>query len=500
MRRLRCLLVSLVVSALSSSAQAQTTPTPAAPAPVPAAPAAPVVPAAAGPTASAEGAAPAAGSGPSLQEVLALVNRHFPLLAAAERDRAVAQGDLMAAQGGFDPLWRTRAAWIPVGYYQTRRLDTVLTQPTSLWGTSFFAGYRFGQGSFAVYDGKAATLTGGEVRAGVAVPLLRDGPIDARRAALGSAQLGPRLAEQGVEAQRIEVTRAVGLRYWTWVESGKALQIAQQMLRLAEERDEALAERVQRGDLASIERDENLRSILSRRSAVVQFERALQGARFELEYYLRGLPGSAILPAGNRVPDFPEPTPPTARNLDEEAAAAAARRPDVARLLTQREQLRFERQMAENQARPALDFQATASKDVGLGAGSLRPFDVELALTLDVPLLARVARGKAESAAAKQAKIDFQVAALRNRILADLRDAAVAETAARERLDLARRELALARRLAAAEREAFKLGQSTALLVNLREQAVGDAALRELTALADFQRALVVYRAVAAGP
>lgn len=455
---------------------------------------------AASPSARADDAAPVAASDasapPELARLVQLVATQFPAVLAADKDRAIAEGDLLAAKGGFDPSFRTRAAWLPEGYYKNGRLDSIVTQPTPLWGTSVFAGYRVGAGSFPVYDGKAITGDYGEVRGGVNVPLWRDGPIDARRAALWSAELGPKIAEASAHAQRIEVVRALTIRYWTWVEAGKAVEVARAQLRLAEERDEGLAERVRRGDLAEVERLENQRVLAARRAAVVQVERAREGARLELAMYLQGVQGAPTL--GDRAPDLPEPGPARPGPAGDETARALARRPDVARIAAQRQQIGYEMDLARNQTRPAIDLQAAISKDVGPTPDNLRPLDLEVGVVVDIPVLARTGRGKLDAATAKLDKLDLQARALKARIAADVADAIVAEGAARERLALARAELAVAQRLARAERDALDLGTSTLLIVNLREQAVADAAYKEIAALADYHRAVAVYQAATA--
>lgn len=67
--------------------------------------------------------------------------------------------------------------------------------------------------------------------------------------------------------------------------------------------------------------------------------------------------------------------------------------------------------------------------------------------------------------------------------------------AARQRVLVARREVALATELEAAERQRFEQGDSTLLIVNLREQATAESKVREIDAVLDFQRALANYRA-----
>lgn len=62
-------------------------------------------------------------------------------------------------------------------------------------------------------------------------------------------------------------------------------------------------------------------------------------------------------------------------------------------------------------------------------------------------------------------------------------------------LDVLSQEVALARELEGLERDRFALGDSTQFLVNLRELATADAALRETKVLADYQKALVTVDA-----
>jgi hypothetical protein len=72
-----------------------------------------------------------------------------------------------------------------------------------------------------------------------------------------------------------------------------------------------------------------------------------------------------------------------------------------------------------------------------------------------------------------------------------VQDALSALRAARAILDVVTAELQVTRELESLERDRFALGDSTQFLVNLRELASADAAVREARALADFQKALV---------
>ena len=140
-----------------------------------------------------------------LEEVTAAALRSYPLLKAAEQERAIAAADLLSAEGGFDVTWKTRATIIPVGYYDSVKIDSALERPTALWGITPFVGYKLGSGRFAVYDGRLETLDYGEARAGVNAPLWRNGPIDRRRATLARAEIGTEVARLSVVEVPVDV-------------------------------------------------------------------------------------------------------------------------------------------------------------------------------------------------------------------------------------------------------------------------------------------------------
>ena len=70
----------------------------------------------------------------------------------------------------------------------------------------------------------------------------------------------------------------------------------------------------------------------------------------------------------------------------------------------------------------------------------------------------------------------------------------------RERVKLATAEAEAARKLEQGERKRFVMGDSNLIFVNLREQTAAEAAIREVDALLDFQKALAAYQAALAEP
>ncbi len=451
-------------------------------------------------------ASAAQGAPLELSVVLASVERHPPLVAAADRDRDAADGELRAAEGSFDPQWRTRAAAGPVGYYNPLTIDTSLVQPTRLWGATLFAGWRLGEGlsytGIPIYDGKSETNTLGEVRAGLSVPLWRNGPIDRARANIRRAELGRTVAALGAQQQRLELARLAAQRYWEWAAAGRRLAVARALLALASERDAALGERVARGDLPSIERTDNTRAIVQREGAVIAARRGLEQAAIELSIYVRDAQGSPRVPAPEELPTAsPEPAALAPACESRGARLALTARPEPRRFEAQRDRERVEREWAENQQRPAIDVTVAASHDLGQGPQSRQGPVLEAGLVLDIPLLNRVATGRARVAEAAMARAEEQRRLALDRVAADVRDAVSALEAARERVGLARREVAVAREVAELERQRLTLGEGTLLVLNLREVAAAEAGIREVDALLEWQRAAASYRfAVGAAP
>jgi len=272
--------------------------------------------------------------------------------------------------------------------------------------------------------------------------------------------------------------------------------VARAFLDLATSRDAVLAERVARGDVPALEQAENRRSILQRRGQLASAERSLAESANELALYLRDASGAPLTPSSERLPaTLPDPAPPALGAARADEADAPGRRPDLARLEAQRAQARIDLELAKNQRLPAIDLLAALSKDLGPGDASRDKPVFEASVVIDVPLPGRGPAGRAQAAAAVAEKLDAQVRLGRDRIVADVRNATVALTTAGERARFTQQELDLARQLAEAELSRFRLGESNLLLVNLREQATAEAAVRHVDALADYHKAVAAQRA-----
>ncbi|MDP2274363.1 MAG: TolC family protein [Archangium sp.] len=438
-----------------------------------------------------------------LGEVLTVAEQAFPSLVAARADVEGASGEQLTAAGAFDPVWRTRAWTSPVSGYPHTRLDSVIEVPTPLWGANFFAGYRLGLGKIPDYYRERETLSGGEVRAGVNVPVLRNGPIDRRRANLARAELSQQLAGLSLDQQRLEVTRLAAFRYWDWVAAGHRREIARALLQTAKDRDAQLAARAKEGDVPVFDREDNQRALAQRQALLVQAQRALEQSSFELSLFLRDAQGNPVMPGDARLPPvFPQPDLSTREPPDLEAALV--RRPELQRLLAQKKQQEIELRFQENQVLPLLDVGVAFTQDFGNTPEEvLKPLanpELEFNAVLEVPLLYRAPLGRVQSARAGLSRLEAQARLASDRVVVDVRDALSALSAASERITFTRQEVAVSIRLEQGERTRFELGDSTLLFVNLREQATAEARLREIDSLTEHHKANAALRAALAAP
>lgn len=437
-----------------------------------------------------------------LEAVINSVIESYPLLRSAMLGRNIAQGDLLAANGEFDLKLKADTLNMPVGNYENYRQFVGAEQPL-YGGGSVFGGYRLGTGNFPIYYGERATNLGGEFKAGVLLPLAQNRTIDDRRAGLWRNQWEVQGVEPEIQAQLIEFIRVASITYWNWLAAGQNVQIAEDLLKNATERNDGLRIRVQKGDAPAIELTDNERLIVSRRTKLIDAQRKFRQSAVKLSLFLRDESGEPVVIDQSRLPlEFPEATDPSPRDLDTDIQSAIANRPELRALAIFSEQLNIDLATANNLFLPQIDVVLATSQDVGSPADPKKndksQLELEGGLVASVPLQRRKARGKLNAVEAKLAQVRAKTGFTQNKIVAEVQSTSAALNAAFQQLAQAHRSLDLARQMEAAERRKFDLGDSNLLLVNLREQATADAASTEVEARLNYFDAQADYRAVLA--
>lgn len=169
----------------------------------------------------------------SLMQVLQSIDTHYPQVKIARLEIIKASGAFVNANGKFDPTLEASTRSQPAGGYINNYGDTQLTIPTLYNGLKLFAGYRNGQGDWPIYYQNFLTNSGGEYRAGLSLPLLRDRLIDKERTGLLSSAQLMLMKAQDAEAIKIKIYQDGIKAYWQWVEAGLQIKTFKQLLLLA---------------------------------------------------------------------------------------------------------------------------------------------------------------------------------------------------------------------------------------------------------------------------
>lgn len=426
----------------------------------------------------------------TFDEVEESVRNHDPRIREAIERLRGAEGNAMSARGAFDPQLSAIGRLLTGGFYDLRRANTELRQATTVWGSEVFVGYRLGLGLNenypTYYDDE--TLSGGEIRAGIDLPIWRNGPIDAPRAERKRTRRLEEAAEGSLSSTRLDLRIAAAAAYWDWVAAGQQLQVAQALLALAEERQGALARRLEAGSISEFDLTDNERIVFERKDLLVAAERALQRAAFTLSLFFRDDDGRSVVPPDSRLPGeiaF-EPIEPRVQKTIVDRVLDC--HPQVNASRAQLAAAEVELALAKNQVAPNLDARFQVSRDLGDLTGTTQDLTLpgtvyEGAVVFSMPLVLRPERGRLTAARAKVEEERAGLKFVQDQLRAQLSDAASAVDAAQERVGITASVVDVADQLARGERRRFESGASNLIFVNLREQQAATARVRSVEAL-----------------
>lgn len=430
----------------------------------------------------------------TLNSVLRSSARHFPTVQAAKATIAEREGNRLAAEGVFDPRVDGGLYSRLGGFYDGTTADVGFYQSMPFMGAEVFADYSVSGGDFPIYEDQLVTTDFGQARVGVALSLLRDRDIDDRRFAVSKAQLETEIAAFGLLAEQINILQEAYIAYARWLISAELLVAYEELLNIAVVRGVALERQVEAGDVAEILLVENEQAVLQREGLVVESRRQVRLSAERLALYLRDEDGVVVFP--NYAPSLAMPeqdegfleTP-----VDELIEQALMNRPDIAVAKTLQTQFRLERRIAENLAKPRLDFRVYSARDFGSGTLRRQGTDTIADISFSIPLAIRTARGRAASADARLTGVGYELRLLIDEAQRDLRLSLVNLRATTELKEVALRELTVAQRLAEAELRRFEAGTSDYFLLNVRERSLGEAQLKRWQAELNHQVALANY-------
>ncbi|MGQ3890455.1 TolC family protein [Legionella sp. CNM-4043-24] len=432
----------------------------------------------------------------SLDTILQSVNQSYPKIIAARLQVARAQGDYLSALGQFDPYLKADTRSQPEGGYINNYANNEFSIPTLANGIRLFAGYRIGRGDYPVYYQNYLTNSGGEYRAGVAMPLLRDFFIDKQRTALLSQAETIAMSVHDVAATRLSVYHETIKAYWQWVGAGLQLQTFRHLLHLAQKRQDAVVRLAAAGDLPALAVAENQQIIMQRQQLVNQGTMLYEQSAVALSLYYRDEKGQPLLPSVRQLPSAALAEKPHPMGNPGQTQRELIRHPAIQKLDRYYQIIRLKRNLAKNELLPNLDAVAYTSKQYGTGADpKLLPQAALVGVHFKFPVFRREAKGKIISTTSELRQIETERQLLYEQLNNQFSNLLIALGRYRQQWKLLSQELKLAQQVEAGEAKKFHEGDSTLFLVNQREQSTAQVQLNLINVSVNLQetRALVRF-------
>lgn len=430
----------------------------------------------------------------AFESFYAQVLANHPVARAARLARDQATQDVRIARGAFDPTlvatWDRKAE---KGSDKYSEVDAELKLPT-ITGADVKVGYSRGLGPSL--NPQNGTPNAGQLALGLSVPLGQRLITDERRNALAQA----RAALDFAENDRVSIVNALLLRatrdYARWFEAWRRAAIARDGVGLADFRLRAVRSRFANGEAPAIDTLEARLEVNRREGIRVQEEQTLFTATILLQAYLwdeRGMP--ADLPDGARPSADRFADPVAFERVATWLAAAERAHPELAKIGARIRQIEAQRLFLGQQFIPfaALDVSALADADKtdGIADAGTWGDNYKFGATFRSPVLYLRERGRFSQVNQRldqQRQLEAQLRRdIRNAVLVGANDVRAVD----DQITLQAVTVQQSRGMLAGEQRRFENGESSLLIVNLRERLVLDEEVR----LASLQARAAVVRA-----
>ncbi len=353
-------------------------------------------------------------------------------------------------------------------------------------------------------------------------PLLRGRQTDQARTQLRITALDRQKTNAQLQQQVQDVVAAVERAYWALVAARREVDVRASSVALAQQQRADTQARIDARTAATLDIAQPTAEVERRRGDYLASQEAAARAERTLKLLLSDDPADPIW-SQTLAPSDPVDTDVRPVDVQRGLSDAMARRPELAAASADVSSADAQTALAKDALRPQVDVVASYTSrglagdhnpdtvafpgvplvfpDVLNGglATSLHTLadqrfpDASIAISVDVPLGRRSARGDLGAAQAQQRQASLRMAQLRDAIAVDVLNAATALETAAARIQSTRAALAAANTQLQAEQERFTAGTSTNFLVLTRQNDLQQAQLAEISALSDYRRALTEF-------
>ncbi|TAE21163.1 MAG: TolC family protein [Candidatus Kapaibacterium sp.] len=422
------------------------------------------------------------------KQFLQAVMKAHPVVQSAALENKIADNEIQSALGSFDPMIRAgydTKVEASKSKYDDLYADVEVPLAT-LFGPKILAGYSRAIGGSI--NPEISTGNAGNVLLGLSAPLWQGVLTDRRRTALDKARLRPTLATANQRFEQNNLLRAAAFQYWSWAEAAEQLDIADSVFKISVQRVRFITARSRRGEISPLDTVEALQELERRRGDIFRSQRVLEQAGIDAAVFLWTDAGTAQTLAQPPA-SLPKEPPLDSLSIRADRERAMTLRPEMLRLDVNAQSLTLDMNLAREAQKPFIETKAQWFYGIDKGTAD----NFKLGVNLGLPLFFRTANAQTELLSVSIERLRLQTLQVSRFINADIDNALSALGRAAERIQAAEKELGYAMRMADGEQRRFREGETSLLIVNLRERAAAEAASRVVSARADYLRAWTQY-------
>lgn len=430
----------------------------------------------------------------SFEQFLRRVVAANPLLQSAALEQNVARAEQQSALGSFDPVLRSiYDLKEDLGKDKINTFDANVELPlNALFGPKLSTGFRRSIGESS--NPEIRTALGGQMNLGLSLPLWQGVLTDRRRTNLEKANLRPLLANIVQTQEQNNILRVAGLQYWSWSEAFEQVRIAQAVFDISLQRLNFIAARARRGEVAPLDSIEALQEIERRRGDVFRVQRAFEQAGIDLAVFLWLGNGNTTNFTPQQLTELPRSMPPEppvdSLRVQADRTAALMLRPEMQRIDFNQQNTQLDLNLAYEFQKPFIETKAEWYYPLG---SEVALNNYKLGINFAMPVFFRTANAQVDLFNISLDRINLQRAQVSRLVQAEVDNAFNALQRAADRIRAADREVVYATQMEDGERRRFNAGETSLLIVNLRERAAAEARVRLVNARADYFRAYTQY-------
>lgn len=427
------------------------------------------------------------------EDVLSSSSQHFPKIISALEEVKAAEGRVQNAIGAFDLRLDQDLSSRPSGFYDGRFIDSRLVKRMPALNSRVYGGYRVSDGNFPIYEDKFFTNDGGEYNIGFALSLLRNSTIDKDRFALRDTKLD--VAQKNLELllTKVFVQHKALHKYYSWLASGQKLKVYRELLNIANNRQDALKKKVERGAVAEIFLTENMQYILQREILLNEAKRDFKNKSNDLSLYYRDKNSVPIIPTEEDLKKFPRIKQNKSEILKKDIDEIKSKRPDLNILEVNIDKTENKLKFSENLILPKIDLGVEAAQDNGNGSVTREGFESIFKLEVSIPIQRNFAKGKIAEAKAERRKFEQDRKLISDKIKVEIENLLNDIDTSFRYLKLTDREVDVAIKMQKAENERFQQGISDFLLLNIREERMASSKLNNIESKFQYFTSLANY-------